>query len=156
MPARSNNCSMHRDATGSGTGRKRLVWLPAHASAGHAAAPRRSARTAVGRWTRRAVARLPSMAPDPSGTRAAPTEPVPTGQVPTDAVPTLADRLSRLAEQAVVSGADVILISPGPDLQYLVGHSVGSHERLTCLVVPATGEPSLLVPTLERPGWSGT
>jgi Xaa-Pro aminopeptidase len=96
------------------------------------------------------------MAPDPSGTRAVPTEPVPTGQVPTDAVPTLADRLSRLAEQAVVSGADVILISPGPDLQYFVGHSVGSHERLTCLVVPATGEPSLLVPTLERPGWSGT
>ena len=96
------------------------------------------------------------MAPDPSGTRAVPTEPVPTGQVPTDAVPTLADRLSRLAEQAVVSGADVILISPGPDLQYFVGHSVGSHERLTCLVVPATGEPALLVPTLERPGWSGT
>ena len=55
-----------------------------------------------------------------------------------------------------MSGADVILITPGPDLEYFIGHSVGSHERLTCLVVPAGGEPSLLVPTLERPGWAGT
>jgi Xaa-Pro dipeptidase len=77
---------------------------------------------------------------------------------PTDADPvsTLSDRLERLAAQAVVSGADVILISPGPDLEYFIGHSVASHERLTCLVVPASGEPSLLVPTLERLGWTGT
>ena len=73
-----------------------------------------------------------------------------------DPVPVLADRLARLAEQAAVSGADVILIAPGPDLEYFIGRSIGSHERLTCLVVPATGEPALLVPTLERPGWSGS
>lgn len=73
-----------------------------------------------------------------------------------DAVGLLADRLSRLAGQARLTGADVILITPGPDLQYFLGHSVGSHERLTCLVVPAVGDASLLVPTLERPGWSGT
>lgn len=73
-----------------------------------------------------------------------------------DAVPALADRLARLAGQAGITGADVILISPGPDLEYFLGHSVGSHERLTCLVVPASGDPALLVPTLERPGWSGT
>ena len=72
------------------------------------------------------------------------------------AVPFSADRLTRLAEQAASYGADVILITPGPDLEYFIGHSVGSHERLTCLLVPAQGEPSLLVPTLERPGWSGT
>ena len=63
-----------------------------------------------------------------------------------DPVSTLSDRLERLAAQAVVSGADVILISPGPDLEYFMGHSVASHERLTCLVVPASGEPSLLAP----------
>src|SRR6476661_3289576 len=73
-----------------------------------------------------------------------------------DPVSTLSDRLQRLAAQAAVSGADVILISPGPDLEYFIGHSVASHERLTCLVVPATGEPSLLVPALERLGWAGT
>src|SRR6476619_3639337 len=73
-----------------------------------------------------------------------------------DPVSTLSDRLQRLAAQAAVSGADVILISPGPDLEYFIGHSVASHERLTCLVVPASGEASLLVPTLERLGWAGT
>ncbi len=73
-----------------------------------------------------------------------------------DGVSALADRLARLAGQAGVTGADAILISPGPDLEYFLGHSVGSHERLTCLVVPAAGEPALLVPTLERPGWDGT
>ena len=58
---------------------------------------------------------------------------------PTESTPvaTYTDRLTRLAEQAGVSGADVILITPGPDLEYFIGHSVGSHERLTCLVVPA-------------------
>ena len=74
----------------------------------------------------------------------------------TDVIGTFSERLGRLAAEAGKSGADVILISPGPDLEYFIGHSVASHERLTCLVVPAVGEPSLLVPTLERPGWSGT
>src|SRR6478609_3822509 len=68
----------------------------------------------------------------------------------------LAERLRRLAGLAATSGFDVVLITPGPDLAYFIGHSIGSHERLTCLVVPAAGAPSLLVPTLERPGWSGS
>jgi len=80
----------------------------------------------------------------------------PPGTAAEDTLPAFADRLARLADQAGVSGADVILITPGPDLEYFIGHSVGSHERLTSLVVPASGEPSLLVPTLERPGWAGT
>lgn len=72
------------------------------------------------------------------------------------AVAVYRDRVARLAAQADRSGADVILIAPGPDLEYFIGHSVASHERLTCLVVPASGAPSLLVPTLERLGWNGT
>src|SRR6478609_1649511 len=68
----------------------------------------------------------------------------------------LAERLRRLAGLAATSGFDVVLITPGPDLAYFIGHSIGSHERLTCLVVPANGGPSLLVPTLERPGWTGS
>ena len=83
-------------------------------------------------------------------------EPPSTSSSPDAAVPAFADRLARLAEQAGSYGADVILIAPGPDLEYFIGHSVASHERLTCLVVPATGEPALLVPTLERLGWTGT
>lgn len=68
----------------------------------------------------------------------------------------LGDRLARLAGQAATSGADVILISPGPDMLYFLGHAVPSHERLSCLVVPAEGAAHLLVPVLERPGWAGT
>lgn len=67
-----------------------------------------------------------------------------------------ADRLRRLAEQAGRTGADAILISPGADMQYFVGHSVGSHERFSCLAVTPDGNARLLLPLLERPGWAGT
>lgn len=68
----------------------------------------------------------------------------------------LTDRLARLAEQAGTHGVDGVVISPGADMRYFVGHAVASHERLTCLVVPAEADPVLVVPTLERPGWNGT
>ena len=71
-----------------------------------------------------------------------------------NADPTLNDRRSRLAAAARAAGVDAVLVSPGADLQYLTGVSVGSHERLSCLVVLAKGDAFLLVPTLERPGWT--
>lgn len=67
-----------------------------------------------------------------------------------------ADRLERLAAQLVRAGIDVAVIGSGADLQYCVGHTVSSHERLTCLVLAADGTATMLVPTLERPGWAGT
>src|SRR6478752_6549359 len=69
---------------------------------------------------------------------------------------TLADRIARLGGQAAKAGADAVIVSPGADLRYLLGHSVASHERLTCLVVDPEGTARLLVPQLERPGWDGT
>jgi Xaa-Pro aminopeptidase len=83
-----------------------------------------------------------------------PIAPPPTGGSP-DTVGA-ADRLARLAGAAAAHGADAVLVSPGADLQYLAGASVNSHERLTVLVVPAAGEPALLVPALERAGWTGS
>lgn len=68
----------------------------------------------------------------------------------------LADRLSGLALQAERTGADAILICPGADQRYLLGHSVPSHERLTLLIVPAAGPVRMVVPQLERPGWAGS
>ena len=68
----------------------------------------------------------------------------------------LADRIGQLAARAGAAGVDVVIIAPGADLQYFAGHSVPSHERLTALAVPAAGEPRLLVPALERAGWSGS
>ncbi|MFD4367491.1 M24 family metallopeptidase [Rhodococcus sp. NPDC058521] len=61
-----------------------------------------------------------------------------------------ADRLSRAAAAARDAGLDALLITPGPDLQYLLGSNAQSFERLTCLVIPADGEPaSVVIPRLE-------
>lgn len=46
---------------------------------------------------------------------------------------------------------DVVLVSPGPDLRYLTGYDALPLERLTCLLLPAQGEPVLVVPELEHP-----
>lgn len=65
----------------------------------------------------------------------------------------LADLQRRLRAAATTSGAqglDALLISPGPDLRYLTGYEALPLERLTCLVLPAAGDPVLLVPALEK------
>jgi Xaa-Pro aminopeptidase len=63
----------------------------------------------------------------------------------------LRDRLSRAQKATREAGIDALLVSPGPDLRYLTGYDAKPLERLTCLVVPADGDPSLVVPHLERP-----
>ncbi|WP_214365289.1 M24 family metallopeptidase [Pseudonocardia sp. H11422] len=78
----------------------------------------------------------------------------------TSAVPTalLADRLRRAGEVAADQGVDLMLITPGTDLRYLIDADGESHERLTCLIVPAAGHrapPALVVPRLEAPGLAG-
>jgi Xaa-Pro dipeptidase len=78
----------------------------------------------------------------------------------TTGVPTelLADRLRRAGEVAAEHDVDLLLITPGTDLRYLLGATGASHERLTCLVLPATGHrapPALVVPRLEAPGLAG-
>ena len=65
----------------------------------------------------------------------------------------LAARLTRAARTAAASDLDALLITPGSDLQYLLGAGGESHERLTCLVLPAQGTPALVVPKLEAPGY---
>jgi Xaa-Pro aminopeptidase len=76
----------------------------------------------------------------------------------TPAVPTalFADRIRRAGEVAAAQGTDLLLVTPGPDLRYLIGATGESHERLTCLVLPAAGHrapPALVVPRLEAPGF---
>lgn len=48
-------------------------------------------------------------------------------------------------------GIAALLISPGSDLTYLTAYRVHATERLTCLVVTADGDATLVVPTLESP-----
>ncbi len=78
----------------------------------------------------------------------------------TPAIPTamFVDRLRRAGEVAAEHDIDLLLVSPGTDLRYLVGAAGESHERLTCLVLSAAGHrapPALIVPKLEAPGLTG-
>ncbi|HZB49343.1 MAG TPA: Xaa-Pro peptidase family protein [Mycobacteriales bacterium] len=61
------------------------------------------------------------------------------------------ERLGRAREATGAAGLDALLITPGPDLRYLTGYAAVGLERLTCLVLPAAGDPALVVPRLERP-----
>jgi Xaa-Pro aminopeptidase len=44
-----------------------------------------------------------------------------------------------------------MLVTPSKDYAYLLGYSAPAMERLTCLVVPADGDPALVLPRLEEP-----
>src|SRR5688500_11820209 len=46
---------------------------------------------------------------------------------------------------------DALLITPGANLRYLTGYHALPLARLTCHVMPAEGDPTLVVPALERP-----
>jgi Xaa-Pro aminopeptidase len=61
------------------------------------------------------------------------------------------NRLDDAASAARAAGLDALLISPSADLRYLTGYDARTTERLTMLVLPADGEPTLIVPRLERP-----
>ena len=63
----------------------------------------------------------------------------------------LADRISRARGGLLKAGFDALLVTPGADLRYLTGYHALPLERLTCLVLPARGEPYLVVPALEEP-----
>ena len=62
-----------------------------------------------------------------------------------------AARLSDAQRATAAAGLDALLLTPGSDLRYLTGYDAREGERLTCLVLPAEGEPTLIVPVLERP-----
>src|SRR5829696_1810097 len=62
-----------------------------------------------------------------------------------------AGRLDRARQATAAAGLDALLVTPGADLRYLTGYAAVGLERLTCLVLPADGDPALVVPRLERP-----
>ncbi|NKY88083.1 M24 family metallopeptidase [Nocardia veterana] len=66
-------------------------------------------------------------------------------------------RLERAAQLTRAAHLDALLITPGPDLRYLLGSNAQSFERLTCLIIPASGEtPSVVVPKLELAALDGS
>jgi Xaa-Pro aminopeptidase len=61
-------------------------------------------------------------------------------------------RLGEVKAAAAAAGLEALLLTPGPDLRYVTGYAAHESERLTCLVVPAEGDPVLVVPRLELRG----
>ncbi len=60
-----------------------------------------------------------------------------------------ATRLTDAATAARLAGLRALVLTPGPDLRYVVGYDAHASERLTCLAMPGSGDPVLVVPTLE-------
>jgi len=59
------------------------------------------------------------------------------------------ERVAELQALAAESGLAAVLVGVGADLRYLAGYAAMPLERLTMLVVPATGPCTLVAPRLE-------
>lgn len=62
-----------------------------------------------------------------------------------------AERMERLRESMARRRVDVLLVSVGLDMPYLIGYHAMPLERLTMLVVPVDGPAILVIPRLEAP-----
>jgi Xaa-Pro aminopeptidase len=60
-----------------------------------------------------------------------------------------AHRLEAARDAAERAGLAGLVITPGYDLRYLVGSRAQTFERLTALVLPTNGAPTVVVPRLE-------
>ncbi|MGH3643914.1 MAG: M24 family metallopeptidase [Mycobacterium sp.] len=60
-----------------------------------------------------------------------------------------AGRLRAATAAAAEAGLAGLVITPGYDLRYLVGSRGQTFERLTALVLPSDGEPTVVVPRME-------
>jgi Xaa-Pro aminopeptidase len=60
-----------------------------------------------------------------------------------------ADRLEAARGAAQRAGLAGLVITPGYDLRYLVGSRAQTFERLTALVLPVSGDPTVVVPRME-------
>ena len=61
------------------------------------------------------------------------------------------ERLARTQAVLQRDEVDALLVGPSAELRWLVGYHALPLERLTLLVVPADGDPQLVVPALEAP-----
>ncbi|MCX7621767.1 MAG: Xaa-Pro peptidase family protein [Acidimicrobiales bacterium] len=62
-----------------------------------------------------------------------------------------AERIRKVRDAMSEHGIDVLLLSVGADLPWLIGYEAMPLERLTMLVVPVDGDATLVVPRLEAP-----
>lgn len=62
-----------------------------------------------------------------------------------------AERLARAQGAMQAAGIDALLVEPGASLIYYSGVRWGRSERLTALVIPASGTPLIICPFFEKP-----
>lgn len=60
-------------------------------------------------------------------------------------------RIDRARELMRDEGIDMLFIGPSSDFRYFTGHPAHVSERLTALLIPYDGQPSIVVPRLEAP-----
>lgn len=61
------------------------------------------------------------------------------------------ERMRRLRQSMAERGVDVLLVSVGLDMPYLIGYQAMPLERLTMLIVPLDQKATLVIPRLEAP-----
>lgn len=61
-----------------------------------------------------------------------------------------ARRISQAATSAAAAGLSGLIIGTGPEMAYLTGSWISSHERLTALVIPVAASPVLVAPDVDR------
>jgi Xaa-Pro aminopeptidase len=67
-----------------------------------------------------------------------------------------ARRLAAATAATADSALGGLVITPGDDLRYLLGSRAQTFERLTALVLPSSGTPTVVVPRLELPSLNGS
>jgi Xaa-Pro aminopeptidase len=67
-----------------------------------------------------------------------------------------ARRLAAATAATADAGLTGLVITPGYDLRYLVGSRAQTLERLTALVLPVSGDPTVVVPRLELASLKGS
>jgi len=60
-----------------------------------------------------------------------------------------ARRLARAQQQLQARKVDLLIATPGTNYEYLTGYNPGRSERLIALLLPATGDPTIVCPSFE-------
>lgn len=60
-------------------------------------------------------------------------------------------RIASAQAEMAGRGVEAMVVTVGSDLPYLIGYRAMENERITALVLPAAGDPVLIVPILEAP-----
>src|SRR3989441_4771931 len=103
-----------------------------------AALPTRKAEVGTRNWEPDDSFRVPR-----STFRVAPT------QDPTLSREVFARRLARAQQELQARKVDLLIATPGTNYEYLTGYNPGRSERLIALLLPASGDPTIVCPSFE-------